>query len=268
MELSIVLGAYQFIGFHVCKYLLDQGIEVLGVDWTEDSPDSDPIIEEKQMEIGRNSNFTYLQLNQLEANAGTSKTTLFISWYDVIKARNSMDKGVKNTIQNLINKFHERAERPRIVLLYPLGCGDEEKISTADQIIYLPTIYGPWQHENMVFEQGIRSNSAAKLKSALEDEYTLDAIYINDLLDSFENMLSQAEKKIIARSSLEDQWALAARELFDTPMIDEVAPGQIGTKEATGYVYHVKNNMTPKQGIERQKQHHKRQELLRRWESR
>ncbi|RFU63034.1 hypothetical protein [Bacillus sp. V59.32b] len=267
MELSIVLGAYQFIGFHVCKHLLDQGIEVLGVDWTED-PDSDPIIEEKQLEIGRNSNFTYLPLNQLQANEGTSKTTLFICWYDVIKARISMDEGVKNTIPILMNKFQERAERPRIVLLYPLGIADEEQICPADQIIYLPTIYGPWQHENMVFEQGIRSNSTAKLKSAIEDEYTLDAIYIKDLLDSFENMLSQSEKKIIVRSSAADQWALAARELFDTPVIDDVAPGQVGTKETAGYVYEVNNNITPKQGIERQRQHHKRQELLRRWKSR
>lgn len=267
MESSIVLGAYQFIGFHLCKHLLDQGIEVLGVDWIQDEIPS-TIIEEKEMEIGRNSNFSFKPLKHLEASEGASRTTLFICWYDVVKSNRSTGEAVKSMIRMLVDKFKERNERIRIVLLYPLGYGDEELMFTVDQIIHLPTIYGPWQHDSMVFEQGIRGIGEAKIKAAVEDEYTLDAIYIEDLLASLENMLSRAAKHIIVRSSAADQWALAAREVFDDPFIEDAGPVQGETKEAAGDVYEVNNHTAPKQGIDMQRQHHKRQELLKRWKGR
>ena len=35
MQTSIVIGAFQFVGFHIAKYLLDQGEEVIGIDWED-----------------------------------------------------------------------------------------------------------------------------------------------------------------------------------------------------------------------------------------
>ena len=36
MQTSVVIGAFQFIGFHLAKYLLDQGEEVIGIDWEDE----------------------------------------------------------------------------------------------------------------------------------------------------------------------------------------------------------------------------------------
>ena len=36
MQTSVVMGAFQFVGFHLTKYLLDQGEEVIGIDWGDD----------------------------------------------------------------------------------------------------------------------------------------------------------------------------------------------------------------------------------------
>ena len=35
MQTSVVVGAFQFIGFHLTKFLLDQGEEVIGIDWED-----------------------------------------------------------------------------------------------------------------------------------------------------------------------------------------------------------------------------------------
>ena len=35
MPTSVVVGAFQFVGFHLAKYLLDQGEEVIGIDWED-----------------------------------------------------------------------------------------------------------------------------------------------------------------------------------------------------------------------------------------
>ena len=57
MQTSVVMGAFQFVGFHLAKYLLDQGEEVVGIDWGDVSGEA---IVDKEMEIGRNSNFLYI----------------------------------------------------------------------------------------------------------------------------------------------------------------------------------------------------------------
>ena len=55
MDKAIIVGVYEFIGFHLCETLLQEGMEVYGVDLPIDT--SDHVVDEKRLLIGRNSNF-------------------------------------------------------------------------------------------------------------------------------------------------------------------------------------------------------------------
>ena len=55
MDKAIIVGVYEFIGFHLCEALLQEGIEVYGVDLPIDT--SDHVVNEKRILIGINSNF-------------------------------------------------------------------------------------------------------------------------------------------------------------------------------------------------------------------
>lgn len=268
MELSIVIGAYQFIGFHLCKFLLEQGYEVLGVDWDKD-PTPDSLIEEKQLEFGRNSNFHFMPIHELQKFPISNQTTIYICLYDYIKGNASGDGHMNKAFQEML---HALPVADRTVFLYPLGLTGEEikalKISKdPDKIIYLPTIYGPWQHDTMAFEQGVRGRGKAEIKAALEKEYKLDAIFVTDFLDCLDDILNHSEKTITIKSSKPNQWSLCARELFESDTVYEEIPVQ-REKETGAFVYLIKNTVEPEQGVKLQKKHYKRMETIGKWKFR
>ena len=86
MQTYIVIGAYQFVGFYVTQYLLNQGEEVIGIDWT-DSQASQYIIEEKELEIGRSANYIYFPINKLRLLDISQQDTVFISCYDIRRGK-------------------------------------------------------------------------------------------------------------------------------------------------------------------------------------
>ncbi|PLT33862.1 hypothetical protein [Bacillus sp. V5-8f] len=269
MELSIVIGAYQFIGFHLCKYLLEQGHEVLGADWTDDSRTDHPI-EEKQLEIGRNANFNFTSLQELKNVNTQGNVTLYICLYDYIKKGTDKTIEIKKALDALMPKMHPA---PRIIVLYPLGyTGDERKmfetLNGQDKIIYLPTIYGPWQPETMVFERGIHSNGAALATAEWKSEYMLDAIYITDFLDYFGDILEHSENSIMVKSTDFDQWKLCARAVFNRDPVDENSSVHEKDIATESFVYQLKNKVKPELGIQLQKAHHKRIETIQKWKLR
>lgn len=64
MKKAIVFGAYQFLGFHICGALLEEGEEIIGVSFPNIHVDD---IEDKRMEIGRNANFSEISWNHLDS---------------------------------------------------------------------------------------------------------------------------------------------------------------------------------------------------------
>ncbi|RFU64137.1 hypothetical protein [Peribacillus glennii] len=268
MELSIVIGAYQFIGFHLCKFLLEQGHEVLGADWTNDD-DLNHTTQEKQLEIGRNANFSYISLQELKKVSNPGKITLYISWYDFIKSDSGKTAELKNELDALLSKM---PVADRTIVLYPIEYnGEERKMSKTDnvqdKIIFLPTIYGPWQPETMVFERGIESNGETLPIAALETEYKLDAIFITDFLACFEDIINLSENIITIKSTKPNQWKLCARAVFNSELTDAEMAGHQENDKAS-FVYQLKNTVEPELGIELQKVHHKRMQTIGKWKMR
>ncbi|RFU68036.1 hypothetical protein D0469_13160 [Peribacillus saganii] len=260
---AIVIGAYEFLGFHVSKLLLEDGLEVIGT--TLDGSLADEV-EQKMMEIGRNANFSYLeQLTMLDSI--TEDSIIYISIYDYIK-KGSKYGDIYTEIQRLVQKWKLLGTKlPRILFFLPIMQGNSRKEDSfgqelaekleevAEKCIYLPTIYGPFQPENMSFEAGIRGKSAQAVAQAFQEEYTDDAVHILDILSELNEILAVPEERIIVKSRKKDQWLTCAKQLFSEKQLSSVSI--IGDMQINSgdYCYLISNKTTPEEGIQIQKEY-------------
>ncbi|ASS93567.1 hypothetical protein [Peribacillus simplex] len=275
MQTNIVIGTYRFVGFYVTQYLLNQGEEVIGIDWA-DSEASQYIMEEKELEIGRNSNYIYFPINKLKLLDIKQQDTVFISCYDIQSGKMDKIDFVIGEIVSLIEKCKKNGknETPNFVLFMPI----EKDVSIfqyvlssirgidSAKIIFLPTIYGPWQSEGMSFEAGINQLEQSDIKAAIAAEYTGDALYITDFVNALEEVTSSSDRDIQLCSSIDDHWNKCAMLIFGESM-DSVA-SQSTTKINKGTIFEVKSKLEPEEGIALQRKHNKRLNLLKTWRKR
>lgn len=276
MQTNIVIGTYRFVGFYVTQFFLNQGEEVIGIDW-DDSEASQYIKEEKELEIGRNSNYIYFPINKLKLLDISQQDTVFISCYDI--QRGKMDKidFVIGEIVSFIEKCKKNGknETPNFVLFMPIekDVGIFQSILSSirgmdsAKIIFLPTIYGPWQSEGMSFEAGINQLGQSDIKAAIAAEYTGDALYITDFVNALEAVLtSSSDRDIQLCSSIDDHWDKCAKLIFGESM--DSFTSQSTTKINKGTIFEVQCKMEPDEGIALQRKHNKRLNLLKTWRKR
>ncbi|MGE7781409.1 hypothetical protein ACQKL0_15900 [Peribacillus sp. NPDC097264] len=276
MGTYIVVGAYQFVGFHVTQYLLGQGEEVIGIDW-EDTKTNRYIIEEKELEIGRNANFTYLPFNKLRLLDVSEPFTILLSFYDSRRGKTAL-KGLHiNDIVSFLEKCKKNGHGNslKIVVLLPIDA-DTEGFQTVlnacegfDSVktVYLPTIYGPWQPATMGFEAGISQLEQSTIQATLASEYREDALFIADFIEGLEQLLSSTDRCLHLKSSIDDHWNTCAKLIFKQEVIDSLPP-QSPIKATKGTVYEVPNKTSPEEGITLQIEQNKRLNLLTKWRMR
>ncbi|MDM5224135.1 hypothetical protein ACDZ29_16815 [Peribacillus sp. RS7] len=276
MQTYIVIGTYQFVGFHVTQYFLNQGEEVIGIDWA-DSEASRYIMEEKELEIGRSSNYIYFPINKLKLLDISQQDTVFISCYDIQSGKTGKIDFLIGEIVYFIEKCKKNGsnQTPNFVIFMPIE-GDVsifqsilnsiEGIDSA-KIIFLPTIYGPWQPEGMSFEAGINQLGQSDIKAAIANEYTGDALFITDFVNDLEAVLtSTSDRAIQLCSSIDDHWNKCAKLIFGETMDSFIS--QPKTKINKGSIFEVHSKMDPEEGIALQRKHNKRLNLLKEWRKR
>ncbi|WHY57865.1 hypothetical protein [Peribacillus simplex] len=275
MQTNIVIGTYRFVGFYVTQYLLNEGKEVIGIDWA-DSEASQYIMEEKELEIGRNSNYIYFPINKLKLLDISKQDTVFISLYDIQSGKLDKIDFLIGEIVSFIEKFKNgKDETPNFVLFMPIEkdvsifqsiLSSIREIDSA-KIIFLPTIYGPWQSEGMSFEAGINQLGQSDIHAAITAEYTGDALYITDFINAMEAVLtSSSDRDIQLYSSIEDHWNKCAKLIFGESM--DSFTSQTTTKINKGTIFEVQCKMEPEEGIALQRKHNKRLNLLKKWRKR
>lgn len=258
MQTSVVIGAFQFIGFHIAKYLLDLGEAVIGIDWEETS---DEAMLYKEMEIGRNSNFLYIPLQSLHHTSVIQPKTIYISCYDLSKSCIADKQAI---IQQIIAflKAVEVNYDAQILLLLPIE--EERSIfdpllqvvedNNAAKLVYAPTVYGPWQPETMSFEATIRQKALSEIESAIEKEDKSDALFISDIIEILSEITSHHEKKIQLQSEAPDQWQQCAKLLWKDEWVRTYLLESC-SQPIKGCIYKVINKTSPTEGILLQKKH-------------
>jgi hypothetical protein len=216
MERAAILGVYDYIGYGICKYMLDLGVEIEGIDLSN-KPD-DYFTEEKRMEIGRNANFSEVTFK--EWNGSDSKEFVFVSLYQYYldSINRSLNRGILHEFDSL--------ERVRTVIILPAYLAQKNAIDILPNSkksmvteIYLPTIFGPWQPEGFFFQQALKwQDKAGEIPEAAEWEWTADAIYIDDAIRTIVELSESGQAgRFLVTSGTKDRWQKCAEELLGKP---------------------------------------------------
>ena len=265
MERATILGIYDFIGYSLCRYMLDLGVEIDGIH-PEDSIEN-YFTEEKRLQIGRNANFTEIGLQEWEVEG--AEGFLFVTLFESLQIRN----GNEELMEALLNKLESRhlKKLPTAVILPAYFAQDNVELSESDAkmsrfissrqstllTIYLPTIYGPWQPEEYFFQQALFHTSidGRKIPDIGQWEWTDDCLYIDDAVKTIKDMVDSGRQgQYIVSSGEQDRWLQCAEELIgkDNALLrNKVVPPVI---KGSIQVRTVEQNEQISKGLKRQKE--------------
>ncbi|MBT2639196.1 hypothetical protein [Bacillus sp. ISL-39] len=265
MERAVILGIYDFIGYSLCRYLLDLGVEIAGIHPEESKEDY--FTEEKRLEIGRNANFTEIGLQDWQVEE--AEGFLFLTLFESLQARNETDDLMETLLSKLENRHLKSL--PTVVILPAFFAEENVELREADTkmsrfissrestllTIYLPTIYGPWQPEECFFQQAISHSSieGRKIPDISQWEWKHDCLYIEDAVKTIKEMAESGQKgQYILSSGERGRWLQCAEELIGKePAIlrNEVKPPNF---KGSIKVRTVEKNEQISKGLNRQKE--------------
>jgi hypothetical protein len=163
---AIVLAAQQYLGFELCRALLERG-------WTVTAVDDDGEMKDKWMEIGRNSNIQYVPVHEWNKELPV-ECRLFLPYYDNF----NMNKPVCfSAIEQCLD---QEGEFPEIVQIYSNNTVRNQIISAGESeaaTFYLPTLYGAHQPDHFLFSQLLQGKKEEELQYSDDPS---GAIYVKD----------------------------------------------------------------------------------------
>ena len=265
MERAVVLGIYDFIGYSLCRYMLDRGVEIDGIHPEETKEDY--FTEEKRLEIGRNANFTEIGLQDWQVEG--AEGFLFVTLFESFQSRNMKNDLMEALLSKLENRHLKNL--PTVVILPAFFAEENVELREADAkisrfissqesmllTIYLPTIYGPWQPEECFFQQAMSPSSieCGKIPDISQWEWMHDCLYIDDAVKTIKEMAESGHKgQYILSSGERGRWLQCAEELIGKePAIlrNEVQPP---TFKGSIQVKTVEKNEQISKGLSRQKE--------------
>jgi len=209
MENAIVCGAMHFVGFELCKELLNHGCCVVALD---KESNTEKYHMEKWLEIGRNANLLQLSIEEIRDEINSS-TVCFIPFIDFLSSPEKMNdlfKVVESLLQmENITEYHiiypsryqysfSDMNRRNFNDVFPISAINKKVVE-----YYVPTLYGPWQPNTYLFQQLIEG----KTKDEYLDDRT-DAIFIEDAVKEIVENTKQTEhgQRILLRNSKPEIW--------------------------------------------------------------
>lgn len=224
MDKAIIFGVYDFVNFHMCQTLLNQGIEVLGISFEE--KEDIPFYEEKRLEVGRNANFIEQSFSnwQMERVEEKSKTVLIFSIYDWYMLHKEAQFLEKKSTKPILDFVEKNAANLELVCMRPIQDLDSNKGSQIaefmeqvsqkvqrSQVFYLPSIYGPWQPESFLFQQAILSKIREAGITKGDREWTEDTLFVYDAIESIGELFDSGKcGRYVLQSGKKNYWSECA----------------------------------------------------------
>ncbi|MGD6841616.1 hypothetical protein ACQCVH_03760 [Bacillus infantis] len=211
MNRAIVVGAYEFLGFHLTMKLLDRGLEVTGI--VPGSRGDDRYTADKELLVGRNANFTVYSAADWKAKGSIEEPHLiFLSLYDYYFREEPELPSWEGMFGHLKGAIEETGSKP--VILMPVQYdekGGDGSCQPGALKIYLPTLFGLWQPSAFAFQQAIEGLGK---KDNNRLEHKGDAIHA---AEAAEGIIEAAETKesgaLLLWSGEEGRWKKCARHL-------------------------------------------------------
>ncbi|MDQ0268753.1 hypothetical protein [Cytobacillus purgationiresistens] len=255
MDRAVIIGSFSFVGFHFCKYLLDQGYQIIGITTLED-----PFHEDKRLEIGRNANFY-----EKEAIIQLEKETLIIADLYGLFLQNAeaIEKGIER-----FQQLEDNQEELKSIFILPAQWLEEdhkykqmikpiEKEMEKGYSYYLPTVYGPYQPDSLLFQQvflnQLQKNERLTIK---EQEWCADAMYVEDVVKAMHSSVQTDQAgEWLLKSTVENHWELCAEYLELNKDIFKNNLEKTGQEEREIAERDVQDQFGVEVGLENQKKH-------------
>lgn len=262
MECAAILGVYEYLGYSLCQYMLDKGIEVEGIHFGKRQEHY--FIEEKRLEIGRNANFSEIIFQ--DWNASSLGDILFISLYEEESLKKVFIEKLMKKVENI------NLNNQRIILILPAYLAKKHIVNEGWQQnlisffekkqcivveVYLPTIYGPWQPEEFFFQQALHFEAGENEMIQLGDwEWTHDAIYSEDAVNMImKTVEAQKKGKFFLTSGENNQWLNCAKVLLGNRLEHHVRKSYgVPEIKETIQILKVKKNEDITKGLLKQKE--------------
>lgn len=214
MDKVVIAGVFDFVNFHVCKALLDKGIEVKGIQIETEEND---ILVEKRLEVGRNANFTEASIGESIKDSDGSETVI-LSIYDLYMCYKE---------EFLLNEdFIKKGNWGQLVIFAPSQLLTDEiapesnliinnflrSVTSKDtHLLYLPTIYGPWQPDTFLFQHTILSEMDRRNPFKGLREEIGDALFVEEAVESIITIIeSKTSGRYLLQSGKKNQWDICA----------------------------------------------------------
>ncbi|MBS4188866.1 hypothetical protein KHA94_01360 [Bacillus sp. FJAT-49705] len=265
MDSAVIIGAFEFLGFHFCQTLLERGYEVTGVHL--DNGEDDAILIEKRLEIGRNANFKEEAFSDwLNCDSISEQTLILIDFYDYFINRHTDFFEKLHLLETyLINNEKNIIETDsRVVSLLPVQWLQQmsDKIDhilqkeAISHRIYLPSIYGPWQSSAFIFQQYLLKSMIPDTRISINDrEWFHDTLYIEDIVDPILMLAEKTSASSILKSEDPNHWRKCA-DYLSIPNEEDKFKHHNGTLNTTHInIIIVKSHFLFSEGIEKQKRH-------------
>lgn len=261
MDKAIIVGVYEFIGFHLCNFLLENGIEVTGIHIPND--ENDLFLEEKRLSFGRNSNFSERKLSDIQSiQEDRGKTFCFIDYYSFYM------KKEEEQLETSIHPLVQTESLPQMVFALPIQLCEETSSKKKQYLFelieeswnfYLPTVYGPWQPLYFSFQKALLDPQSTV--QVTEREYMKDALYIDDVIQSILIHVQEYRyKDILLKSKTSNEWINIMEMLLGKEKTNEIIPREIHCKQNL-FSFQV-DGIQITEGIEKQRDHLARLRLI------
>jgi UDP-glucose 4-epimerase len=204
MERAVIFGGLDFVGYHLCSYLVNEGIESIVVDQGEPSK----LQMERYDTIGRNALLIRSNIEHLDA-VETSITEQIDTIYFVYKPYNNTAYESKFLIKELQKALKlSQIKKAKLILLTSIittntrspDCEidtishkleqylfkQSDSIKGNYKIVRAPYIYGTWCEDDCIIQQLITSK-LQKQKTNLHPEHST-YLYVNDLIEFLYNV--------------------------------------------------------------------------------
>ncbi|MFB5196218.1 hypothetical protein ACE198_15020 [Neobacillus sp. KR4-4] len=225
MDKAILFGLFDFVNFHICKSLLNKGLEVTGIHLAETGQIE--FLEEKRLEVGRNANLIEQSLSEwgIDQEKSTPNTSLIISIYDLFMSKKEQILEDGNITKQMVQYLKGNRNEVNNVLILPVQMltstfrGKEiegfldliKGVGNNTQSIYLPAVYGPWQTNTFLFQKVLSSKYQEIEITSDEREWSNDVLFINDALESIVDIIETGEPgSFVLESGQKNQWLRCA----------------------------------------------------------
>ncbi|MBO9128661.1 NAD-dependent epimerase/dehydratase family protein [Bacillus sp. 165] len=288
MKGAAVVGVWSFVGYHLLLKLLDEEVDVVGID-QEPLSKLSRINEEKLFLIGRNAYFSYYSLqekNVFQQMQPDDIDTVFFCLYEPNQPSFPSEREEEKTFKEVIRYCAHYKKRlvflssieASAVHLHTMKGKKENHISTENgnffykreaslthhQISYavlqVPVVYGPWQPSFMTYHQLILSHILNQDLNIESNETSEDSIYVSDVAQCLYEMGKQETSEIyFIESGQSEQWKKGI-ELLKGETEGFLTPKPSEKHTALRYAY--RPQFTLKEGLIEQEAHIKKYQHL------